>query len=467
MQDDQDLLEDRDLDVWDSEPPQRERPRGLWLPLLIALSGVMLLALLALLDARAQERQTWGNALLYAEPLPIPEDEQILPVILRRLPEPRSPLLDGLEETPQGREAVEKLQLDKGEWVVLLPASDNTLKDLLADGRIPARGRFEALAGDLARGSSFEIDGHKFEVVGRLQRGVGGLVFAFVVPDDEAYRPLFAPETGATKGWLDLIGRQQLAALPTEEVERFPQPVGPMTRAGKGVAAGVVLGLVLVALGGSVTYYRIFMRLAARGVGGAQGLLEDVRDRPGLFWGMHVLMYGVFFLMMLLAVKYPIATMRIEHYVGEELSKGSLRHIGAAYASRDVMLAAVVTFAHNYFLATVLYTFVLSLVVPFGGVIKNLLTFMVVGFAMSPLWLGSAWGMSFHSITMAVELGAYIVASFAVAVLPIRAAQGFSRGQFWPQLVRGLQTVWGAVLICGSMLAFAALYEAATLILLV
>ena len=80
---------------------------------------------------------------------------------------------------------------------------------------------------------------------------------------------------------------------------------------------------------------------------------------------------------------------------------------------------------------------------------------------------GSAWGMSFHSITMAVELGAYIVASFAVAVLPIRAAQGYSRGEFWPQLLRGLQTVWGAVLICGSMLAFAALYEAATLILLV
>jgi len=466
MQDDRDLFEDREMEVWESEPPVRERAPGLWLPLLIALSGVMFLALLAILDARAQEWQRWGDALLYAEPLPIPEDEQILPVILRRLPEPRSPLLDTLEETSQGRDAVEKLQLDKGEWVVLLPASDDTLKDLLADGRIPARGRFEALAGDLAHGTSFELDGHEFEVVGRLQRGVGGLAFTFVVPDDETYRPLFAAETGATNGWLDLIGRQRLAAMPTEELDQFPKSVGPMTRAGKGVPAGVVLGLVLVALGGSVTYYRVFMRLAARGVRGAQGMLEDVRDRPGLFWGMHVLMYGVFFLMMLLAVKYPIATMRIEHYVGEELSEGSLRHIGAAYASRDVMLAAVVTFAHNYFLATLLYTIVLSLVVPFGGVIKNLLTFMVVGFAMSPLWLGAAWGMSFHSITMAVELGAYIVASFAVAVLPIRAVEGFSRGEFWPQLRRGLQTVWGAALISGSMLAFAALYEAATLILL-
>ena len=467
MQDDRDLLEDRDLEVWESQPPSRNPPPGLSLPLLIALSGVMLLALLAILDAGAQERQTWGNALMYGGPLPIPEDEQILPVILRRLPEPRSSLLDGLEETPQGREAVQKLQLDKGEWVVLLPASDDVLKDLLADGRIPARGRFEALAGDLARGTSFELDGHEFEVVGRLQRGVGGLAFTFVVPDDEAYRPLFAPDMGATKGWLDLIGRERLAAMPAEELEQFPAPVGPMTRAGRGVPAGVVLGLVLVALGGSVTYYRIFMRLAARGVRGAQGMLEDVRDRPGLFWGMHVLMYGVFFLMMLLAVKHPIATMRIEYYVGQELAEGSLSHIGAAYASGDVMLAAVVTFAHNYFLATLLYTIVLSLIVPFGGVIKNLLTFMVVGFAMSPLWLGSAWGMSFHSITMAIELGAYIVASFAVAVLPIRAAQGYSRGEFWPQLVRGLQTVWGAALICGSMLAFAALYEAATLILLV
>ena len=466
MQDDRDLLEDREMEVWESEPPPRERPPGLSLPLLIALSGVVLLAVLALLDAQAQERQMWGDALLYAKPLPIPEDEQILPVILRQLPEPRSPLLDGLEETAQGREAVQKLQLDKGEWVVLLPVSGDTLMGLLADGRIPARGRFEAVAGDLARGTSFELDGHKFEVVGRLQRGVGGLSFAFVLPDDETYRPLFAPETGATKGWLDLSGRQRLAALPPDEVKQFPEPVGPMPRAGKGVPAGVILGLLLVALGGSVFYYRIFIRLASRGVRGAQGMLEDVRDRPGLFWGMHVLMYGVFFLMMLLAVNYPIATMRIEHYVGEELTKGSLRHIGAAYASGDVMLAAVVTFAHNFFLATLLYTIVLSLVVPFGGVIKNLLTFMVVGFVMAPLWLGSAWGMSFHSITMAIELGAYIVASFAVAVLPIRAAQGFSRGEFWPQFVRGLQTVWGAVLISGSMLAAAALYEAATLILL-
>ncbi|HUW61453.1 MAG TPA: hypothetical protein VMZ06_10640 [Candidatus Bathyarchaeia archaeon] len=466
MQDDQDLLEDHELEVWESEPPPRKRPPGLWLPLLIAFSGVMLLVLLAVLDAGAQARQIWGDALLYSEPLPIPEDENILPVILRRLPEPRSPLLDALEESPQGREAAEKLQLDKGEWVVLLPASDDVLTDLLAEGRIPARGRFEALAGDLARGTSFELDGHEFKVVGRLQRGVGGLVFTFVVPDDEAYRPLFAPETGATKGWLDLIGRERLATMPTEEVKQFPEPVGPMTRAGRGVPAGVVLGLMLVALGGSAFYYGIFMRLAARGVRGAQGLLEDVRDRRGLFWGMHVLMYGVFFLMMLLAVKYPIATMRIEHYVSRELAEGSLRHIGAAYASRDVALAAAVTFAHNYFLATLLYTIVLSLIVPFGGVIKNLLTFMAVGFAMSPLWLGSAWGMSFHSITMAIELGAYIVASFAVAVLPIRAAQGYSRGEFWPQVMRGLQTVWGAALICGSMLAFAALYEAATLILL-
>ncbi|MCX5771890.1 MAG: hypothetical protein NTZ09_16690 [Candidatus Hydrogenedentes bacterium] len=466
MQDDQDLLEDRDLEVWEAKPPPRDQTRGLMLPLLIALSGVMLLALLALLDAQAQEPQVWGNALLYAGPLPIPEDEQIIPVLMRQMPEPRSPLLDGFEETSQGREAVQKLQLDKGEWVVLLPVSDDVLKTLLADGRIPARGRFEALAGDLARGASFEIDGHEFKVVGRLQRGVGGLGFAFVVPDDETYRPLFTPDLGATTGWLDLIGRERLATMPAEQREQFPETVGPSARAGKGVAAGVVLGLVLVALGGSVTYYRIFMRMAARGVGGAQGMLEDVRDRPGLFWGMHVLLYGVLFLMMLLAVKYPVAAMRIEHYVGEELSKGSLRHIGEAYASRDVVLAAVMTFAHNYFLATLLYTFVLSLVIPFGGVLKNLLTFMVVGFAMSPLWLGSAWGMSFHSITMAVELGAYIVASFAVAVLWIRVVQGLSRGQFWSQLVRGLQTVWGAALISGAMLAVAALYEAASLILL-
>jgi hypothetical protein len=469
MQDDQDLLEDREMEVWDSEPPPappRERAPGLWLPLLIALLGVMLLVLLAVLDARAQERQTWGDALLYSEPLPIPEDENILPVILRRLPEPRSPLLDGIEESPQGRKAVEQLQLDKGEWVVLLPASDDALTDLLADGRIPARGRFEALAGDLARGTSFELDGHEFEAVGRFQRGVGGLAFAFVVPDDEAYRPLFAPETGATKGCIDLIGRQRLAAIPADEAKQFPEPIGPMMRAGKGVPACVVLGLILVALGGSMFYYRIFIRMASRGVRGAQGMIEDVRDRPGLFWGMHVLMYGVFFLMMLLAVNYPIATMRIGHYVGEELTKGSLSHIGAAYASGDVMLAAVVTFAHNYFVATLLYTIVLSLIVPFGGVIKNLLTFLVVGFVMAPIWLGSAWGLSFHSITMAIELGAYIIVSFAVAVLPIRAAEGYSRGEFWPQVARGLETVWGAALISGCMLAVAALYEAATLILL-
>jgi len=465
MQDDRDLLDEQELEAWDLEPPPPQARAGLALPLTIVLAGVILLVVLAVLDARALKSQEWGGALLYDEPLPIEEDENILPVMMRRLPEPRSPLIESLEQMPDGQEVIEQLQLDKGEWVVLLPVSDETLAGLLESGRIPSRGRFEAVAGALARGDSFELAGHEFEVVGRLERGVGGLGFTFVVPDDEAYRPLFE-EDGAQQGWLDLMGRERLAGLPREHVEEWPEPVGPMTRAGKGVPLGVILGLVLVALGGSFTYYRILLRLSARRGGYIQPLLDEVRARPGLFWGVHVLMYGAFFLMMVLAASYPLVTMRMEHYLSRELTEGSLRHVGAAYASGDILYAAIVTFGHNYFVATLLQTFALSLVIPFGGVIKNLLTFLVVGFAMAPIWAGSAAGMSFHSITMAVELGAYIVASFAVAVYWIRIGQGISRGEFGNYLKQGLRVLGGAVLVSGAMLAIAALYEAATLILL-
>lgn len=465
MQDDRDLLDEQDLEAWDLEPAPLKEGAGLRLPLLIVLAGVFLLIILAVLDGWAIKNQEWGGALLYDKPLPIEEEENILPVMLRRLPEPRSPLIEWLEEMPEGQEVIKQLRLDKGEWVVLLPVSDQTLVHLLASGRIPSRGRFEAVAGDLARGNSFQLNGHEFHVVGRLKRSVGGLAFTFIVPDDEAYRPLFQ-EDGARQGWLDLNGRERLASLPPEVAKEWPEPVGAMTRAGKGVPMGVILGMVLVALGGSVTYYRIFLRMRTRRPARTRQILEEVHDRPGLFWGMHVLMYGAFFTMMVLATAYPLVTMRMEQYLSQQLTEGSMKHVGAAYASGDILFAAAVTFAHNYFLATIIQTFAISLVIPFGGVIKNLLTFLAVGFAMAPLWAGSAAGMSFHSITMAVELGAYIVASFAVAVFWIRIGRGIFAGTFRDEFLKGLKALGGAAILSAVMLAVAALYEATTLILL-
>jgi len=449
--------------------PLRQR---LWLPLCVLATGVVLIALAERFDAKTFGHHLWGNALLAPDsPLPEHEAEGVIPVAVRRLPE-EDPgqigrLLKGLEPEPLREELLAILPIDKGPRVVRVSLPPAELQPLLASGRTPRAGTRDALAGDLVRGDTFAMDGETFHVVGRLQRSVSGLGYAFVVLDSDLVRSHFALDSGATHGWIDPEGLLRIAAgQPPFDTDDFPEVVGGFARTRPLVVAASIFGLILVAVGGALMQYRILHWLAPRHDGALNHVLAELAARPRLVFVVHVALYGVFFVCMAAAYAYPVVNFNLADYVQGEFAEGNLSYIGSAYASGDVLRASAATFLHNFLTATVAFTILPSLIIPFAGLIKNLLTFSVVGFVMAPIWTGTAAQLTYHAITMTLELEAYIVASFVVAVLPLRIARGLASGGFGSQVLQGLRVMAGGTLLAGLMLALAALYEAATILLI-
>jgi hypothetical protein len=438
----------------------------------IVLVGVVLIGAAALADAFLAKNQPWKDALLVPD-APLPgKGEGLIPVAVRRIPLALPPgirlFIDRVRAAfPDAKEEIDRLQLDKGERVVLLSPPVDTLTPLLASGRLPVPGMPEAVAGDLASRSTFDLDGASFSVVGRLQRGVAGLAYAYVIPENSAMQQYFTSASGATKGWIDPEGFKRLEEDETYLAgENAPEIVGGLTRSPSWVAALVLAGLCLVACAGSVLQVRILRSAAARAPSFLRAVLLEIAKRPALLIFVHAALYGVFFLMMLVAFRFQVIEIRVTSLVRDEFAKGELSYIGNAYASGDILRAAAATFFQNYVVATLLFTLLPSLILPFAGLLKNLLSFAVVGFVMAPLWTGSAPKLVYHCITMVLEMEGYIVATFVVIVWPLRIFKGLADGALLDQLVQALRIVASGALLAGIMLAIAALYEATTLIIL-
>jgi len=102
------------------------------------------------------------------------------------------------------------------------------------------------------------------------------------------------------------------------------------------------------------------------------------------------------------------------------------------------------------------------------GVLKTLGSFLLAGLALSPIWVDGASGYVFHSVTMAMEFEGYIIACFAMLVWTVRVCRALTvPGGRLRELAGGVRVIFAAALASGVVLAVAALYEAATLILLV
>jgi hypothetical protein len=443
--------------------------RDLLWPLGALALGVALISLAGVLDMRKDAPHVWRNALLAPDAaVPDQDADGLIPVAVRRLAE-TGPLgsasfPDNLRSLPEVEEAISALGLDKGEYVIRVPQSA-PIGMLLASGRLPDPGRREALAGDLARAETFDLDGETFRVVGRVRRSAGCLAFAYVLPEHEGLRGHFASEAGATLGWIDPEGMIKAASDETYLAgENAPAVVAGLARTRTSIALLTIAGLACAALGGSAAQIRWLRRLSARRLPGLASVLRDTAARPRLFASVHVLLYAALFAFMLAALRYPVAGFRLTGAVHHEFAKGDLQYIGAAYASGNILRATAATFFQNYFVATVVFTILPSLVLPFAGVLKNLFSFALAGFVIAPIWMGSAERLTYHSITMILELEAYIVATFAIILWPVRVFVEAPRGEPGTRIRAALRTVAGGTLLAGIMLAIAAVYEATTII---
>ena len=462
--------------------------------LCLVAAGLIVLMFAVMADTAALAQAPWKSAFILAERPSGLSESEVLPVQVRLVQ--RNEVLDSdvalnlMAELVQWERFEQHVRLSDPEMVIALDLPEEVLEPMLKSGRLPERGRPEVLAGDLARDDAFQIDGINFQVTGRLKRQVSGFLFAYMLPHGSDFADLFASDRGAAEGFLVRDGdrlieggllpayfgvSRETAAEEESEGEGetsdnetkalvLPNYLGGVLRSPDHVTHLSLLGMALVALGGALFHYFLFRRFLERDTTVLRPFLGEVMRRPALFWGMHLFFYGVFFWAMWSARENPLLAYRTKQYIEAVFNHGGLGHVGAAYDSGRISLAAWMTFYNNFVEQTLGLTFLISLIPIPLGLIKTLLSFLLVGGAMSPLWVGSADTLVMHSITMALELQAYILACFAITVWPLLLLSGIRRGNFPATLKQGVLMLVSAIFLTGVMLAIAAVYEAITLI---
>jgi hypothetical protein len=466
-------------------------PLALTGPIVLVLAGVVMLFVLAVLETAWLSDRPWAFSILAPDGVPPADAADAVPVWTREAPRDAYPSwLDWVEKNaPAGslppswhedRAAIDE-QFARPEPIVYGPLPLDTLETGLAQGRMPEPGRPELLAGPLARLDGFELDGVAFRVTGRLAGHVAALLGAYALPADDAFAPLFTQAGDAAEGFILPDARPHADALEERWREEFQEakdntaalpPDAAGARAmpamtGAGMALLGILALALVACGAAWANTRFLRwRYGREEHWLLLPFLAEVAGRPRLWLALHLVCYGTLLGFMALGVAFPGANAALSAWMGQVFTEGGLSFIGEAYASGDVLRAAVATYYHNYVTATLLLTFAVSLVVPFWGVAKTVVSLALVGFVMAPIWAGTFSGYTFHSITMGLEIEAYILAAFAITVYALRVFRGLFRGNVAGEFRRGILVVAGGAVISGVILAAAALYEAVTLIYL-
>jgi len=153
---------------------------------------------------------------------------------------------------------------------------------------------------------------------------------------------------------------------------------------------------------------------------------------------------------------------------GESGALGVGTLIADSYRSGSILIAAVVTFAVNLVLASVLQTTLPTLIIPFLGVVLTLARALSWGVLFTPVGAEDPRFL-LHWVTLAIEGAAYLIVGFAAWVHGRYFLQpkrfGFaSRGEGYRA---GLVATLQLYVLVVILLVVGAIYEAATVILFI
>ncbi|GEM_PF-2317591 len=350
--------------------------------------------------------------------------------------------------------------------VVSIPTDKVDWDTLLDDGRPPLPGKEEAVAGAFCDLSSFDFKGKHYQVVGKLKRAVGALAFSYVVLSEGQQEDSEDWITGwlAPSGLSNLQDNESIQETIEGTAEK-PVFLGEDFPLDTDLAGWNILALLLVAYGASVLWCTLFtVHRSTEGSFWAKsfGIFKDHRR---LLVNIHFVLYGTFFAFLFAGEQFPLLRRQLVDLTSGMFRDGNLQFIGDAYASGDILRASFATWAWNFGAATLTLTLLPSIVIPFWGLAKTLLSFALVGFLMAPTWSDTALHMSYHCITMALEFEAYILACFATVLFPWKILKGLLSGELTKSMKESLDIFTGTTLFSAIILAVAAIYEASTIIL--
>lgn len=140
-----------------------------------------------------------------------------------------------------------------------------------------------------------------------------------------------------------------------------------------------------------------------------------------------------------------------------------------AYTSGNFPLAVALTFSINLILGSFVYITVLSLVIPFGGVVLGFIRAVGWGLLLAPTSPELAWVMIPHSLTLILEGQGYILAMFAAYIQWKGVVQPKSIGKEkrLEAYLTGIKETIHIYVLVALVLAVSAIYEAFEVIYIV
>ncbi|MFO0890342.1 MAG: hypothetical protein U0790_14515 [Isosphaeraceae bacterium] len=364
------------------------------------------------------------------EPAEKSEAGTILATRLRYLP--LSPAVEALVKGVAGsvadRGAALRARLRRK--LIELPANEmGLLVGWLREGRMPEPGEGEALAGcESALGEDLSVAGRSLKVVGVLKPSVALFADSILVPAGPAAEPIFAGKDPALSRVriVRLTEREYRDRSLRERLEKaFPpksfSTLAPLARSDATGYRAYLAGQALFLLGGTGLLVSLYRWLARRVRWPAlAGPLAEIAARPRLFWGTHVAYFGLYLLAAIAIHSNPALHTVMMTSVQQAFSGGGpLAVAGAAYLSGNILWAAVVTFAVNFFLGTLLQITLPSLIIPGVGVLVAVVRAGLWGLLLGPADSTLALGMIPHSGTLLLEGEGYILATFFALLIPI------------------------------------------------
>ena len=353
--------------------------------------------------------------------------------------------------------------------------ADDFTGEILEWGRFPSPGADEVVAGFQANSKDkITIDGRAFKVTGQLKKEVRLFADGYLVCDDAVAGELFDPDDEAVQNaYILRLPREQLTDAQMRErlKKAFPKSQfvahAPSIRTEPGPFYLYVAGMSLLFLGGCLLLFKLYCFLADRLSNKWLRLpLAEIRKYKHLFLTLHLIYFGTVVLFMLVAYHLPELQVCLLAGIGGAMdSPGPLAVAVKAYMSKNILWAAVITFAINFPLGSLACITLPSVIVPGAGVLVAGWRAALWGLLLAPTFVELSGVMLPHSFTLLLEGEAYVIATFfglLILVYLFRKAEGPSVGRRYGKAllmnVRG--NLWVAI-----VLVVAAIYEAVEVIL--
>jgi len=347
---------------------------------------------------------------------------------------------------------------------------------VLDRGRLPCPGAHEVVAGYHARHKDkVNIDGQQFQVVGVLKPQLHLFTESYLLYDQTAAAELFDPDDESVQNAYIIRLPQKDAADPQirrQLEDLFPESefVGyiPLLLLKPKVFGVYMLGMSLLLIGGALAFVNTFRILSMRVSNRWLNLpLAQTVKYKRLFLGVHLFYFALVLLFALVAYAVPEIQFCLLANVKAQVTGGSgpLAVAGRAYMSKNILRAAVTTFAINFPLGSVVCITLPSLILPGAGVLIAAVRAVLWGFLLGPTFAYLPKMMLTHTVTLLLEGEAYVLATFFALLIPVylfRKAEGPTAAARYGKAL--LVNLAGNILVA-IVLAIAAIYEAVEVIL--